>query len=98
MRRRLSCFLAACSTAIAGCDATVGPEGHPQVTIISPPATTSFAGGDVITVQAAALDGRGRAMPPSAIEWWVVLHHGEHTHPARSPETGSAGMFTVSRQ
>ncbi|HYC51300.1 MAG TPA: PQQ-dependent sugar dehydrogenase [Gemmatimonadaceae bacterium] len=89
----------ALSTAVGlACSEPAGPEGPPQVTILNPAASGTFAGGDVIAVTLSAVDAAGRTLPSAAMEWWVVLHHGEHTHPAQSPAPGSAGTFTVSRQ
>ena len=95
-RRRLSFFLLACT--VLACAEGTGPDGPPVVSILNPAPATTFAGGDEIQVSVAAVDAAGRAMAPSSLEWWVVLHHGAHTHPVLSPATGASGAFTISRQ
>ena len=69
-----------------------------MVTLISPVSATTFAGGDLIQVSASGVDAAGRALSSESLAWWVVLHHGTHTHPVLSPTTGASGSFTISRQ
>lgn len=70
-----------------GAGPTDGTNRAPSVTIVSPVAGTTFAGGDVIQVQASVSDPERGTLPTSTLEWWVELHHDTHTHPVlpRSP-------------
>ena len=95
-RRRLP-FVLLASVALA-CTEGTGPDGPPLVSVLSPAPARTFAGGDQIQVRVTAVDAAGRAMAPSSLEWWVVLHHAAHTHPILSPATGASGAFTISRQ
>jgi hypothetical protein len=73
------------------------PNRAPTVTIVSPAAGTMFAGGDVLDVQATGTDPDQGPLPSGALEWWVVLHHGTHTHPVLSPASGGSASFPIPR-
>lgn len=85
-------LLAAC-----GSGPTSGDNLAPAVSIQHPVAGTTFAGGDVIQIQASADDPESGALPATALEWWVVLHHDTHTHPVLPPAPGGTATFTIPR-
>lgn len=86
------------SLPLLGCGAepTV-PNTAPTVTIVSPGLGTTFGGGDVIQIQASAADPDDGALPATALESWVVLHHGTHTHPFLPPAPGASRTVVVPR-
>ena len=69
----------------------------PTVTIVSPLPGATFAGGDVLDVQATGADPDQGPLPSGALEWWVVLHHGTHTHPVLSPAPAAGASLTIPR-
>jgi glucose/arabinose dehydrogenase len=69
----------------------------PTVTIVSPLPGTTFAGGDVLEVEATGADPDQGPLPSAALEWWVVLHHATHTHPILSPAPGASATLPIPR-
>jgi glucose/arabinose dehydrogenase len=69
----------------------------PSVTIVSPAAGTMFAGGDVLDVEATGADPDQGPLPSGALEWWVILHHGTHTHPVLSPAPAAGASLAIPR-
>jgi glucose/arabinose dehydrogenase len=69
----------------------------PTVTIVSPLPGATFAGGDVLEVRATGADPDQGSLPSGALEWWVVLHHGTHTHPFLSPASGATASVAIPR-
>lgn len=57
----------------------------PVGTIIEPPETLIYKGGDVITYSATATDAEDGELPPDAFTWEIVFHHDDHTHPFMLP-------------
>jgi glucose/arabinose dehydrogenase len=72
---------------------TVGST-PPTPVISSPPDGAPVAVGDTITFTGSATDPDQGSLPPSALEWTVLLHHNNHVHPIQSL-TGTGGSQTV---
>ena len=82
--------------ACADSPVAVGDNSPPVVTILRP-ASGQFAGGDSIDVLASATDVQQGSLGTASLDWWVVLHHGEHTHPFIAVTTGVPGRFGIPR-
>lgn len=67
----------------------------PIVTLISPVPEASFRAGDVITIEASALDADDGPLPAAALSWSVVFHHDSHQHPFIGATPGASGSFVV---
>lgn len=65
----------------------------PSASIISPAEGTPFAVGQTITLTGSATDAQDGTLPPSALSWTVLRHHGDHTHPWFGPATGNDLTF-----
>lgn len=66
------------------------PGQHPPaISVTSPASTARFAVGQQVNISAEATDTEDGALPGSAIDWDVKLHHGTHNHPYAGPFTGS---------
>ena len=91
MRRRrlvqilVLAFIPACEEPAAG------PNRAPVATIITPAASTTYAGGDVINYSGSATDPEDGAVPAQRLSWWADFHHDTHTHPFLPLTGGSAG-------
>lgn len=72
---------------------TVTSNTPPTVTITSPRAGLTYAGGDVLTFAATGTDREDGALPAAAFTWWIDFHHDTHTHPAM-PETRAVASGT----
>ena len=76
---------------------TVTPNQAPSEKITAPAIGTLYRGGQTIGYAAVATDPEDGTLPASAFTWSVDFHHTDHTHPYRSPVTGSRqGTFTIS--
>lgn len=61
---------------------TITIGNTPPVPAITLPAvSTTYRAGDTIQFAGAAHDDDDGPLPPAALSWKVVFHHGEHTHP-----------------
>lgn len=71
--------------------------GNPPVALISSPTNGAmFVAHDVITFSGSAFDPDNGPLPPSALSWLIVFHHGSHTHPILGPVGGvSSGTYTI---
>ena len=81
-------------------DAVVISVGNtaPTATIASPAAGTTWRVGDVINFSGSASDAQDGPLPPSALEWQLILHHCPsncHTHPLQSFSGVAGGSFTA---
>ena len=70
---------------------TVTPNLAPTATITSPASGATYAGGMTISYSGTGSDPEDGALPASAYEWEVVLHHETHTHPFIAPTSGATG-------
>jgi glucose/arabinose dehydrogenase/PKD repeat protein len=59
---------------------TVG-NTPPEPSIDAPADGTLYSGGERIQLKGSALDPEDGAVPADDLEWRVLLHHGDHTHP-----------------
>ncbi|MEX2177687.1 MAG: PQQ-dependent sugar dehydrogenase [Gemmatimonadaceae bacterium] len=82
--------------ACAGEPVAVGDNSPPAVMILLP-VPGQFAGGDSIDVLASATDAQQGTLGAASLDWWVVLHHGEHTHPFIPVTNGVPGRFGIPR-
>jgi len=68
----------------------------PTATINTPPASATYAAGDVINFSGTGTDPEDGTLPASAFEWYVVFHHDTHTHPGPTAPSGvTSGSFTI---
>jgi glucose/arabinose dehydrogenase len=65
----------------------------PAPTIVSPAEGTLYQPGQVYTLLGSATDPQDGALPDSALNWQIILHHNEHTHPILGPVAGNAITF-----
>lgn len=65
----------------------------PVAGIDSPAAGATFAVGETVTLDGTGTDVEDGALPPSALSWTVLLHHGAHTHPFLGPLAGDGLTF-----
>ena len=70
---------------------TAGPNRPPVPTIVTPAASATYAGGDVINYSGGATDPEDGAVPAARLSWWADFHHDTHTHPFLPLTSGSAG-------
>ena len=68
---------------------------RPILSITSPTSETIYRGGQQITFAATATDPEDGTLPAEQLEWRVVFHHADHTHPAQEWQMGNAGTFIV---
>lgn len=64
---------------------TIVVGNAPKVTIQSPTNGTIFRAGDTIAFRGSATDTEDGTLPPSALNWNIIFHHGEHIHPVNGP-------------
>jgi len=71
--------------------------GNPPTAAILTPATgTTFRAGDVIQFNGTATDAEDGDLPPNALNWTILFHHGTHVHPVVGAWSGtSSGSFTI---
>ena len=79
---------------------TVYPGGGPPtVTIDSPSPSTRWAVGETLSFSGSADDPDDGPLPPSALDWELILHHCPagscHEHPQRQWQGVAAGNFTT---
>jgi len=67
----------------------------PAPTIDTPLPSETFAVGQEIRMTGHAEDEQDGDLPPSALSWEVLRHHGGHSHPWVSPTTGAQVDFTA---
>lgn len=67
----------------------------PTVLMIAPSAGSTYAVGSTVTLTGQAFDPEQGALPPGAMAWHVILHHGGHTHPYLGPLTGNDLTFSA---
>ena len=68
----------------------------PTVTILNPTNGLTFRAGDVINFSGSATDVEDGLMPPSALSWTILFHHGTHIHPVSGPWSGTnQGSLTI---
>jgi len=68
----------------------------PTVTISNPTNGLIFRAGDVINFSGSATDTEDGPMPPGALSWTVLFHHGTHIHPVNGPWSGTnRGSLTI---
>lgn len=67
------------------------------MTFLAPSAGVQWAGGDSINVQIAATDREEGSLGAARLSWWVVLHHGSHTHPFHPSMPGNTGILGIPR-
>jgi len=72
------------------------PNQPPVANILTPAIGATYAGGTIISFSGNAADPETGALPGSSLSWYVIFHHGSHTHPGPSATTGStSGSFTI---
>jgi len=72
---------------------TISPGNTPPtVTITAPSATKKFKVGEVINLRGSASDPQDGALP---VEWTVIRHHNDHTHPFFPPTVGDSVNVTM---
>ncbi len=72
------------------------PNRVPAATITTPATGSTYAGGTVINFSGTATDPENGALAANAYKWYVIFHHGTHTHPGPSAATGvTSGSFTI---
>ncbi len=89
--------LACCTLSCAGSPVGGLQNTPPVVTITSPAAATTFAAGEDLSIAFTATDAEDGPIPAGGRSWWVVLHHGTHTHPFVNATTGGTGTATIPR-
>jgi len=67
----------------------------PTPSITSPAAGAQFSVGQNVTLTGNATDAEDGPLPPSALSWMVLQHHGSHTHPFLGPVTGNNIALTT---
>lgn len=73
------------------------PNRAPVIALVGPASTALFAGGDTLDIALTALDPEQGTLTGSAVSWWVVLHHEEHTHPFHPVAEGATGKLGIPR-
>jgi len=99
-RVRGALIMSGCLLAMGSCaDSPTAPLPNraPTVLISDPTSTQLFAGGDTLTIQLTATDPDQGTLTGTALSWWVVLHHGDHTHPFQPVTTGASGSLGIPR-
>jgi glucose/arabinose dehydrogenase/PKD repeat protein len=77
---------------------TISTSGNPPAPTISAPADGGlYRDGDPITLQGSAFDAQEGQLPGSALDWTVVLHHGDHIHPVTEFHGVGQASFTAGR-
>jgi glucose/arabinose dehydrogenase len=69
---------------------TVTANQPPGATIATPPVNATFKAGDTLSFSGGAIDNEDGTLPPSALTWWIDIHHLTHTHPFLAPTSGFA--------
>jgi glucose/arabinose dehydrogenase len=75
-----------------------GGNTAPTATINTPPSTTAWSVGDVITFSGSATDQQDGTLSASRLSWDLILHHCPlncHTHPLQSFSGVAGGSFTA---
>ena len=68
----------------------------PVPTILTPPSTLTWRVGDIIAFSGAATDPQDGVLPPSALDWAVIIHHCPsncHTHIYQTFHGVASGSF-----
>jgi PKD domain len=76
------------ATDVAGVRIDSG-NNAPTPAISSPAASLRFRVGQAIALRGSATDAEDGTLPPSSLEWTVLLHHNTHTHPFLGPTKGN---------
>ncbi|WP_298739227.1 PQQ-dependent sugar dehydrogenase [uncultured Chitinophaga sp.] len=72
------------------------PNTFPVATITTPANGASFRAGTAISFSGTGTDAEDGALPASAYEWWVDLHHANHVHPGPAiRDSITSGTFSV---
>lgn len=75
---------------------TVTNNAAPVPTIASPADGSYYTGGQTISFSGSGSDAEDGAVPPSAMEWQIDLHHNTHVHPGVFGVSGvESGTWTV---
>jgi glucose/arabinose dehydrogenase/PKD repeat protein len=75
---------------------TIVVGNPPTATILNPESGTTFSAGDVIQFNGLATDTEDGALPPGALNWTILFHHGTHIHPVVGNWSGTnQGTFTI---
>jgi glucose/arabinose dehydrogenase len=84
--------------AAARVDCGQSANAAPVPTIASPPASTTWKVGDVISFSGSAGDAEDGPLPASALSWTVILHHCPsdcHIHVIQTYDGVASGSFTA---
>jgi len=68
----------------------------PVATILTPPSTLTWKVGDIISFSGQAIDPQDGVLPPSALDWTVIIHHCPsncHTHIYQTFNGVASGSF-----
>ncbi len=68
---------------------TIVVGNAPKVIIQTPTNGTVFRAGNVIPFIGSATDTEDGLLPPAALNWNVIFHHGAHIHPVSGPWTAT---------
>ncbi|HLL44104.1 MAG TPA: DNRLRE domain-containing protein [Segetibacter sp.] len=72
------------------------PNTIPIAEINTPGTGATYAGGDVINFSGSGSDSEDGTLATSAFNWFILFHHGTHTHPGPAVSSGvTSGSFTV---
>jgi hypothetical protein len=72
------------------------PNTIPIAEINTPATGATYAGGDVINFSGSGTDSEDGSLAASAFNWFILFHHGTHTHPGPAVSSGvTSGSFTV---
>lgn len=78
---------------------TVNPVNQPPtISITQPAANTTYRGGQTINFAGTASDPEDGAVAAANLEWTVVFHHDDHTHPGPSVSLATnrlSGSFVI---
>ena len=64
----------------------------PEPVILAPADGLDLQPGDIVNYQGSATDPDDGTLPPSALDWTVLLHHNTHIHTFVG-STGASGSF-----
>jgi glucose/arabinose dehydrogenase/PKD repeat protein len=78
---------------------TITVSGAPAATIASPATATTWGAGQSISFAGSGADGQGNALPPSALDWTVLVRHCDgadcHDHAIADFSDTASGSFTA---
>ncbi|MFN3403245.1 MAG: PQQ-dependent sugar dehydrogenase [Cytophagaceae bacterium] len=74
----------------------VSNNTRPVPVIHTPVLGSKYRGGSIISFTGTASDAEDGSMPASSLQWEILFHHDDHTHPAMAAITGiTEGTFEI---